>query len=232
MNRNFYAIWDGRGAITLLRQLLLAATLFLAVGCVTSERDQSRTTFTTVVIDPGHGGQDSGANPKAGLPEKVWTLELGQKLRQNLIKAGFRVVMTRATDTFIPLDERVNISNQQRDAIFVSLHFNSTNRRAIHGLETYYTTNQSVDFARVVHAKILEIQGLANRGILLAHFRVIRNNTRPAILIEGGYLTNTFESARISSAGYLDLMAQKISEGIIKYRGSPPAAGASTPSTP
>jgi N-acetylmuramoyl-L-alanine amidase len=203
---------------------LLLLVLFFLAGCETPEIHRTRSTFKTVVIDPGHGGHDSGANPHTILPEKIWTLEVGRRLERNLKSAGFRVVMTRSDDTFIPLDNRVSISNRQRDAVFVSIHFNYTNRRSIHGLETYYTTAQSVDFASVIHSKVLEIRGLENRGIIRAHFRVIRNNTHPAILIEGGYLTNREDAARISSPLFLDALARQISEGIIKYRGSAPAA--------
>ena len=196
---------------------------FFLSGCATPETHKTRSTFRTVVIDPGHGGHDSGANPHTIMPEKIWTLEVGRRLAQNLKRAGFHAIMTRSDDTFIPLDDRVAISNRQADAVFVSIHFNYTNRRAIHGLETYYTTGQSIDLARVIHSKILEIPGLENRGIILAHFRVIRNNLHPAILIEGGYLSNRGDAARISSSSYLDALAQKISEGIVKYRGSAPA---------
>jgi N-acetylmuramoyl-L-alanine amidase len=195
---------------------------FFLIGCETSETHRTRTTFRTVVIDPGHGGHDSGANPHTILPEKIWTLEVGRRLQNNLKRAGFRVVMTRSDDTFIPLDNRVAISNRERDAIFVSLHFNYTNRRSIHGLETYYNTPQSADLARVIHYKILEIPGLDNRGIILARFRVIRNNIHPAILVEGGYLTNQADASRIASPSFLDALARKISEGIVKYRGSAP----------
>jgi N-acetylmuramoyl-L-alanine amidase len=203
--------------------VLLILVLILLTGCQTTETHKTRSTFRTVVIDPGHGGHDSGANPHTILPEKFWTLEVGRRLERNLKRAGFRVVMTRSDDTFIPLDDRVSISNRQRDAIFVSIHFNYTSRRSIHGLETYYTTTQSVDFARVIHSKILEIPGLENRGIILAHYRVIRNNAHPAILIEGGYLTNHEDAARISSPAFLEALARKISDGIVKYRGSAPA---------
>jgi N-acetylmuramoyl-L-alanine amidase len=201
---------------------LLVCVFF--VGCETTETHRTRATFRTVVIDPGHGGHDSGANPHTIMPEKIWTLEVAGRLQRNLKRAGFRVVMTRSDDTFIPLDNRVSISNRERDAVFVSIHFNYTNRRSIHGLETYYTTAQSADLAQVIHSKILEIAGLDNRGIILAHFRVIRNNAHPAILVEGGYLSNRADADRIASPAFLDALARKIAEGIVKYRGSAPGA--------
>jgi N-acetylmuramoyl-L-alanine amidase len=91
---------------------------------------------------------------------------------------------------FIPLDTRVAISNRQTNAIFVSIHFNATRKRDIHGIETYYDTPRSVALAKVVHSSILQIPGAINRRVHTAPFHVIRKNAFPAILVEGGFLTN------------------------------------------
>jgi N-acetylmuramoyl-L-alanine amidase len=220
--------WNCKDRLALYRLLLVGISLSLLSGCTIFEKHKTQSTFTTVVVDAGHGGHDSGASLHGILPEKVWTLEVARRLEQNLKRGGFRVIMTRSDDMFVPLDERVTISNRQQDAVFVSIHFNYSNKHAVHGIETYYTTPQSVSLARVIHSKILDIQGLKNHGVLLAHFRVIRNNRHPAILIEAGYLTNHAEATRFSSTAYLDVLAQKIYEGIVKYRGAAPAAAKAT----
>jgi N-acetylmuramoyl-L-alanine amidase len=96
-------------------------------------------TFRTVVLDPGHGGHDPGATRYGVSPEKVWTLDLAFRLKSRLEPGGFSVILTRQSDVFIPLEDRVLISNAQPNVIFVSLHFNSTPKRDIQGVETYTT---------------------------------------------------------------------------------------------
>src|SRR5690606_14214165 len=92
--------------------------------------------ITTVVLDPGHGGHDRGAQCVYGA-EKMFTLDLALRAKKMLEAQGFRVVMTRTSDVFIPLEERVKIGNRYPDAIFVSIHFNSSSNRAATGLETF-----------------------------------------------------------------------------------------------
>jgi N-acetylmuramoyl-L-alanine amidase len=198
--------------------LLAAGVLFSA--CV--QHNIERTTFRTVVIDPGHGGHDPGANPRGVLPEKIWALKVGLRLQKRLAQGGFYPVLTRTSDVFVPLDTRVAISNRQTNAVFVSIHFNATRKRDIHGIETYYYTRRSADLAEVVQAHVLQIPGIADRRVHTAPFHVIRKNAFPAILIEGGFLTNPAEARRIASAAYLDSLTESIYQGIVAYRGSEP----------
>jgi N-acetylmuramoyl-L-alanine amidase len=202
---------------------LLVCATFLS-GCV--YRNVQRTTFRTVVIDPGHGGHDPGANPRGVGPEKIWTLQMGIRLQKRLQEGGFNAVLTRTTDVFIPLDARVAISNQQDNAVFVSVHFNYSWKRYIQGIETYYYSPRSADLAKLVHASILRIPGAYDRGIHTAAFHVIRRNTYPAILVEGGFLTNSAEARRIASPQYLNALTEGIYQGIVAYRGSEPGATA------
>src|SRR4029077_16261009 len=95
-------------------------------------------TFSTVVVDAGHGGKDSGAYRRYGPPEKLVTLDVAQRLNSKLRESQLKTVMTRSSDVFIPLDERVTIENSQKNAIFVSIHFNDSRQRGIRGFETYY----------------------------------------------------------------------------------------------
>src|SRR5438445_13050722 len=83
-------------------------------------------TFTTVIVDAGHGGRDSGAYRRSGPPEKVVTLDVATRLSRKLRDSQFNVVMTRTGDVFIPLDTRVDIENSTPNSIFVSIHFNDT----------------------------------------------------------------------------------------------------------
>jgi N-acetylmuramoyl-L-alanine amidase len=196
----------------------LSFVIFLLAGCAT------RPTFRTVVVDPGHGGYDPGATQRGVLPEKIWTLDLANRLKNRLEQGGFSVVLTRQSDVFIPLEERVLISNSQHDAVFVSLHFNSIRKRDIQGVETYYDSWRSAKLANSVQQSILQLPGVFDRRVKTAPYFVIRRNAYPAILVEGGFLSNPTESRRIASPVYRDALAQQIYQGILSYRGSPPAA--------
>src|SRR6266545_2597522 len=103
--------------------------------------------FKTVVVDAGHGGKDNGAYRRFGGAEKIATLDVAQRLDRKLRESQMKTVMTRSSDVFIPLDQRVAIENSQKNAIFVSIHFNDSRRRGIHGFETYYHSGDSFDLA-------------------------------------------------------------------------------------
>src|SRR5438270_8462415 len=114
-------------------------------------------TFTTVVVDAGHGGKDSGAYRRSGPPEKMVALDVAQCLNRNLRESQLKTVMTRSSDVFIPLDDRVSSDNSQKNAIFVSIHFNDSRRRGIHGYETYYHSDASSELANRIQSKLMSI---------------------------------------------------------------------------
>src|SRR3982750_1734465 len=133
------ALLSGFGACSILRP---------RVGKNTSK------TFTTVVVDAGHGGKDSGAYRRSGPPEKIVTLDVAERLERKLRESQLKTVMTRSSDVFIPLDQRVSIENAQKNAIFVSIHFNDSRRRGIRGFETYYHSGASSDLANSIQQKL------------------------------------------------------------------------------
>src|SRR5437762_8309370 len=124
----------------LISRALAIGLLALLAACATAPKATKNTTktFSTVVVDAGHGGKDNGAYRRFGGAEKVATLDVAKRLERKLRESQLRTVMTRSTDVFIPLDQRVAIENAQRNSIFVSIHFNDSRSRAIHGFETYY----------------------------------------------------------------------------------------------
>src|SRR5437899_9351710 len=134
-----------------------------------SVKDTTKT-FKTVVVDAGHGGKDSGAYRRYGPPEKLVTLDVAERLNRNLRESELKTVMTRSSDVFIPLDERVNIENAQKNAVFVSIHFNDSRRRGIRGFETYYHSGVSFDLASRIQEKLMTIPHSATRGIHTANF--------------------------------------------------------------
>src|SRR6266480_2204266 len=177
------------------RTITLAfVALFAACSTVGNHGVKDTTkTFKTVVVDAGHGGKDSGAYRRYGPPEKLVTLDVAERLDHKLRESQLKTVMTRSSDVFIPLDERVNIENSQKNAIFVSVHFNDSRRRGVRGFETYYHSSASFDLASRIQEKLMSIPHSANRGIHTANFRVLRNATCPAVLVECGYLSNRSE---------------------------------------
>src|SRR5881227_260816 len=170
----------------MLRQVtrLLAIAFFASLAAcstvtTTGVKNTSKT-FNTVVVDAGHGGKDSGAYRRYGPPEKVVALDVAQRLAQKLRESQLKTVMTRSSDVFIPLDERVAIENSQRNAIFVSIHFNDSRRRGIHGYETYYHSGAASELADRIQAKLMSIPHSGNRGVHTANFRVLRMASYPA----------------------------------------------------
>src|SRR5260370_7611032 len=98
--------------------------------------------------------------------------------------------MTRSTDVFIPLEERVAIENEQKNSIFVSIHFNDSRRRGIHGFETYYHSANSIDLAYRIQSKLMTIPHSANRGVHTANFPVLRLPTYPPALCTYRFFSN------------------------------------------
>jgi N-acetylmuramoyl-L-alanine amidase len=199
--------------------ILLCFALAIA-GCQTTTVSNKNTTktFKTVVVDAGHGGKDPGAYRKFGPPEKAATLDVATRLSRKLRESEFNVVMTRTTDTFIPLDERVEIENSTPNSVFVSIHFNDSRRRGIKGFETYYYSPYAAELAQRVQNKLCTIPGAVNRGVHIANFRVIRKARCPAILVECGYLSNRAEGYEAQSADHRELLAEKISQAVLEAR--------------
>src|SRR6202011_5779190 len=164
---------------------LLAACATAPTGVTT--KNTSRT-FSTVVVDAGHGGKDNGAYRRFGGAEKIATLDVAKRLERKLRESQLKTVMTRSSDVFIPLDQRVAIENAQKNSIFVSIHFNDSRRRGIHGFETYYHSANSYDLAQRIQSKLMTIPRSANRGVHTANFRVLRLAKYPAVLVECGFL--------------------------------------------
>lgn len=180
-----------------------------------------------IVIDPGHGGDDFGTYSlkPPRYKEKNLNLATAMMLRDILQAKGFRTVMTRSSDTFIELDQRAIFANEQSPALFVSLHYNSAPSKQAEGVEVYYFRSQS-DKSRAAQSKlladlilkmILQQTGAKSRGVKNGNFAVIRKTTMPAVLIEGGFLTNDDEVVKLKDPIYLKKIAQGVALGIERY---------------
>src|SRR5437660_10772316 len=202
------------------RIIFVLAALALA-SCQTISKEQRKNTsrtFSTVVVDAGHGGKDSGAYRRFGPPEKIATLDVATRLSQKLRESQFKTVMTRTNDVFIPLDTRVDIENATPNSIFVSIHFNDSRKRGIKGFETYYHSPYAAELAQNIQNRLCSLKGAVNRGVHTADFRVVRKALYPAVLVECGYLSNRLEGREAWNGEYRELLADKIAQAIVEQR--------------
>jgi N-acetylmuramoyl-L-alanine amidase len=168
----------------------------------------------TVVIDAGHGGYDRGGIPGQRVSEKDMTLDVAQRLKTVLAATGYRVVMTRDSDVFVPLGTRCAIANSYRNAVFVSVHFNSATRRGASGIETYFYSRDSLALASAIHHYVAGGAPSENRGVRRRGYYVLRRTNVPAVLVECGFLTNPTEAGYAQNASYRQKLAEAIAAGV------------------
>ena len=209
--------------------------------------------FGIVVIDAGHGGKDPGSlGPYDN--EKVYTLKIARLVRDILQSKGYRVVMTRDSDVFVSLANRVNIANKYKNAIFISIHFNSSDNAGASGIETFTISpvgvphmgrgvragdfhtvpgnvmdSASIMLATAVHSRSLLYLSndrsrnnfrMNDRGIKRARFDVLTGIKIPAILFEGGFLSNRVEARKVHTPAYQQALADAIARAVDVYRTS------------
>jgi N-acetylmuramoyl-L-alanine amidase len=205
----------------------------------------TRRPLRTIVIDPGHGGNDSGTQNKPGkIDEKVMTLDVAKRLQGLLTASGYRVLMTRTDDRFVELPARAEIANKAQADLFISIHFNAVaSGQAVRGTETYVLTPQnqrSTSSAEnspadkelqpgnrhdawnavlgwQLHRKLLGKLKTEDRGYKRARFAVLRLVECPGVLVEAGYLSNDAEARRIATPGYRGDIAEAIAAGVEAY---------------
>ena len=175
---------------------------------------EARAQSRTIVIDAGHGGYDRGGIPYQRIGEKNLTLDVAQRLRRVLEDSGYRVVMTRNSDVFISLGQRVSIANSYRNATFVSIHFNSAPRSGANGIETYYYRGDSASLAANIHRNVVATAPSENRGIRRRGYFVLRRTNIPGVLVECGFLTSPFEAGYVQNPSYRQRLAEAIARGI------------------
>ncbi len=198
----------------------------------------------TIVLDPGHGGNDRGATTRNST-EKILTLDLAKRLQKQLEARGFRVWLTRSTDRLIPLESRPELAAQKHADLFVSLHLNSGG--VADGIETFCLTpagavstaapfrgwqksrDQSADrgnradeqniwLAHCVQKSLIRATGAYDRGVRRARFLVIRDAPCPAVLVEAGFLSSAAEERKLLNSDYRERLAKAITEGILSYK--------------
>lgn len=195
-----------------------------------------------VVLDPGHGGNDSGAMCGAVM-EKDLTLDVALRAELLLRAAGYTTLLTRDSDRYLSLAERAQIANHEKNSLFVSIHFNDGERAAASGVETFFagrqsTTSQGIlawlsfvqpadsnqllgkskSLARFLQAALVERTRAVNRGIKSEQFYVIAKVRHPAALVEGGFITNPADITKLATAEYRQQIASAISDGVHRYQ--------------
>ena len=169
-----------------------------------------------VVIDAGHGGTDCGAI-REDINEKDITIDVARQVRDMLVKKGYMVQMTRDSDDYVSLEDRVAISESFNPEIFISIHVNSSTGTEANGIETHYYHQDSLFLAQTVHAALASEIKAKNRGLFKSKFYVINHTTVPAILIEIGFLSNEEERAQLIKAERRKKTAKAIVEGVENY---------------
>lgn len=171
-----------------------------------------------IVIDPGHGGKDPGAEGVSGNHERAYTLALSQKVFDLLQQEPmFEAYMTRTDDTFVDLEDRNQFANDLDVDALVSIHGNTYADPDVSGTETYYYADDSIPFAREVHEHLVEAAGFRDRGVRKESWKVLTGSNNLAILLEVGFLTNPSDEMEMLSESHQDRTAQGIVEGIKDY---------------
>jgi len=174
-----------------------------------------------IVVDPGHGGKDPGApaRGRSQQPEKSIVLDIGLKLESLLTQQGAQVIMTRSTDRFIELADRAAIAERARADLFVSLHVDAAQRTSASGVGIFIYTGASPESQRAALRMLSAIQraGITCRGIDRRNFHVLREHSRPAMLIECGFLTNAGDALALNTNAYRQQLARAIANGIASY---------------
>ena len=196
----------------------------------------------TVVLDPGHGGQDSGAMCGTML-EKDLTLDVALRAEMILRAGGFATALTRNEDRYVSLADRASLANRTRNSLFVSIHFNDDARAAATGVETYYAvqpaatlpfffawfsflqrvapgplTEKSEALAGFIQNALVEKTQAINRGVKPEQFYVIAHVRAPAALVEGGFITNKSDVTKLATTDYRQKIAAAIGDGLRRYR--------------
>jgi N-acetylmuramoyl-L-alanine amidase len=172
----------------------------------------------TIVLDAGHGGKDSGTIGKNGTPEKALTLQTAKLLQQKLGQAGANVILTRNDDLFISLPNRVKIAYEHEADAFISIHYDSSHDATVNGITIYYYDNKrDHPLAASIYSQLTTIHNMKQRGIRFGDFHVLRENNRPSVLLELGYLSHPTEGQFIVSPYYQEKVTDAIVESLKNY---------------
>ncbi len=188
-----------------------------------TELDKTIESKYTILVDPGHGGNDVGtASFDKKVFEKDITLELGKKVATKLSKQNdIQVIISRTEDKYLGLSERSKLANDQDVDLFVSIHLNGqTGGNEANGIETYYTTGRtdgSKELAETVQKTMISYVDARDRGIKDNRFQALLECKMPAILVEAGFFSNEKEAKNLTKESYQDQLVEGIAQGVLTY---------------
>ncbi|GAB6153477.1 N-acetylmuramoyl-L-alanine amidase [Desulfosporosinus burensis] len=186
-----------------------------------------------VMLDPGHGGYDPGAVSSQGVYEKEINLQIAHKVKEMLRPSGIVVFLTREEDSdYVPngvtgktskkkidLNHRIDMANQEKANVFVSLHVNATAKGQNSGAETFYhyKSESGKRLAELIQQELIKISGMNRRVAKPGDFYVIKNTKMPAVIVEVGYLSSTKEQTKLQQTWYQEQLSRAIAKGISNY---------------
>jgi N-acetylmuramoyl-L-alanine amidase len=189
------------------------------------EPTSKRSSVKTVFLDPGHGGTNLGTVSAQGLQEKMPNLEIAQRVERILTSLGYIVIMSRRTDVFIPLLDRVKIAEKSKAQVFVSIHFNYAKNTKVQGAEVFYyhaekspsRAKRSSYLASCILKRLVSDLPTPSRGVKHGDLCVIRETTMPAVLVEPIFLSNSHDAHLLEKSAFKHKIARAIARGIQEY---------------
>ncbi|MCR8968681.1 N-acetylmuramoyl-L-alanine amidase [Facklamia sp. 7083-14-GEN3] len=212
---SFYFVADQQGIKGYINSFSLSEPVYSIDH--RSQPVNSKLQQATIMLDPGHGGEDPGTlSTDQKYSEKSFTYKIADVLKKTLEAFGATVILTNESDQFLDLTERVEISNQKQPDLFLSLHFDSSYDTQINGVRTYFYHLNDEEFAKTLHSGLIT-SGRPNLGVEYGNFQVLRENTVPSLLLELGYITNSEDLELMLTYDYHQNLADAITEGLSTY---------------
>lgn len=196
-----------------LKNILSASVL---ISALTLSSTVSNASTYKVFIDPGHGGKDNGSYYNGYLEDNL-NLQISKKLASKLTNEGINVEISRNDDTYLPLRKRVFMSNNSDADLFISIHQNASLNRNANGIETYYLKNDSKSLASIIHQNVIDSTNANNRKVKIGNFQVLRDNKKPSILLECGFISNPAERYKLNTSDYQEKLVNGVVNGVKEY---------------
>lgn len=184
-------------------------------------RSISNISEATIVIDAGHGGRDSGAvSADNSILEKDITLSTAILLRNRLQDAGANVILSRSSDEFVSLDNRVITGHNYQADLFISLHYDAIEvANSMSGTTTYYYSESNLELANTVNRYLAQLGPLKNNGVRHGNYYVLRANKQPSILLELGYMNSDIDIQHIDTLAYQSTIVEAVYQALREYYG-------------
>lgn len=180
-----------------------------------------------VFIDAGHGGKDNGSSYNDRIEDKI-NLQIANRVEEKLKKLGIDVEVSRNNDSYVSLSQRTAKSNLSDADMFISIHQNAADDTTANGVETYYYNDDNKDFAKNMQKSLLQSTGSNDRGARKGNLQVLRDNEKPAVLVESGFISSSSEGAKLETKAYQEKIADGIVAGVKSNIGVKPNVNVKT----